>query len=193
MPLSKILSDSLASGVGQGVYETALLHVVNQQATATGGGGSTSGSFIKLPYNTVKTNEITGASLSSNQVTLPSGTYYLQANCRLYRANEFKMVLRNTTDSNQYITLNDVLNTCGTRDIKVNMNSISELQEKCCGENCVVELNRTQYSTLYNYDTRLYHENCQYWCKDEIPDEEIRCNHDSCSGCPECIDNELSD
>lgn len=82
-----------------GAYETALLHVVNQQATATDGGGTTSGSFVKVPYNTVKTNEITGSSLSSNQVTLPSGTYYLQANCRLYRANEFKMVLRNTTDS----------------------------------------------------------------------------------------------
>ena len=82
-----------------GVYESALLHVVNQQATATGGGGSTSGSFVKLPYNTVKTNEITGASLSSNQITLPSGTYYLSANTVLYRTNESKIVLRNTTDS----------------------------------------------------------------------------------------------
>ncbi len=91
-------SGNLSFGSG-GVYESALLHIVNQQATATDGGGTTALSFVKVPYNTVKTNEITGASLSSNQVTLPSGTYYLQANCRLYRANEFKMVLRNTTDS----------------------------------------------------------------------------------------------
>jgi len=99
MPLSKILADSLASGVGQGAYETALFHIVNQQATATGAGGTTSGSFVKIPYNTVKTNEITGASLSSSQITLPSGTYYLSANTVLYRTNESKIVLRNTTDS----------------------------------------------------------------------------------------------
>ena len=82
-----------------GVYESALLHVVNQQATNTNGGGTTASSFVKIPFNTVKTNEITGASLSSSQITLPSGTYYLSAQTPLYRTNEFKMILRNTTDS----------------------------------------------------------------------------------------------
>jgi hypothetical protein len=82
-----------------GAYETALLHVVNQQATNTNGGGTTASSFVKIPFNTVKTNEITGASLSSSQITLPSGTYYLSAQTPLYRTNEFKMILRNTTDS----------------------------------------------------------------------------------------------
>jgi len=82
-----------------GVYESALFHIVNEQATATGGGGSTTLNFIKIPYNTVKTNEITGASLSSNQITLPSGSYYVSANTVLYRTNESKIFLRNVTDS----------------------------------------------------------------------------------------------
>ena len=94
--LKKVQKSNLAS---QGVYESALLHVVNQQPTNTNGGGTTASSFVKIPFNTVKTNEITGASLSSSQITLPSGTYYLSAQTPLYRTNEFKMILRNTTDS----------------------------------------------------------------------------------------------
>ena len=99
MPLSKILSDSLASGVGQGAYETALLEVTHELANNNNGGTATSGSFQTRTLNTVKTNEITGASLSSNQITLPSGTYFCDAVAPCYSVSYHKSILYNTTDS----------------------------------------------------------------------------------------------
>ena len=70
MPLSKILADSLASGVGQGKFESALLHVQDKKAQNSNGGQYATGSFQKHDVNTVVTNEITGASLASSQITL---------------------------------------------------------------------------------------------------------------------------
>ena len=98
MPLSKILSDSLASGVGQGAYETALLHVVDEKANNTSPQTFSTGQNTR-ELTTVKTNEITGSSLSSNQITLPSGTYFAQAEANGYVNARHKISLYNTTDA----------------------------------------------------------------------------------------------
>jgi hypothetical protein len=98
MPLSKILSDSLASGVGQGAYETALLHVREEQASGTAAGTKSTGTETRT-VNTVVTNEITNASLSSNQITLPSGTYYLESSVPSTLSGYNQSYLYNTTDS----------------------------------------------------------------------------------------------
>ena len=66
------------SGV-QGKFESALLHVRDEKSNGTAGGGFTSGSFQTRTLNTVMTNEISGASLASNQITLPSGTLALSS------------------------------------------------------------------------------------------------------------------
>ncbi len=55
------------------------LHVQDQKTNATNGGSSTGGARDTRVLNTVVTNEISGASLGSNQVTLPSGTYEVKA------------------------------------------------------------------------------------------------------------------
>ena len=109
MPLTKIkslgitdgtiTSADLAAGVGAGKFETALLHVRDEKAAAAHGGASTSGSFLTRTLNTSVTNEITGASLASNQITLPSGTYYIFATVPIYAGDDSKFKLRNTTDS----------------------------------------------------------------------------------------------
>ena len=112
------------------------------------------------------------------------------SNCKISLSQTFKN--GEEALSNQYITLNDVLTTCGTRDIKVNMNSISESQEKCCGENCVVELDSSHYSVIYKSNIQKYYENCLYWCRSEILDQNKRCKDTSCNGCPECHGIELS-
>lgn len=52
-----------------------LLHVREEQASGTSAGTATGPTTITRVLNTVKTNGIAGASLSSNQVTLPAGTY----------------------------------------------------------------------------------------------------------------------
>jgi hypothetical protein len=80
-------------------FGTALLHVRDEKASGTGGGTYTSGSFLTRTLNTVMTNEISGASLSSNQIILPAGTYYINARVPAYQVDRHKTKLRNVTDS----------------------------------------------------------------------------------------------
>ena len=84
---------------GGGKFESALLHVRDEKASGTGGGAFTSGAFRTRTLNTVVTNEISGASLSSNQIILPSGTYFIQALCPAEYVDAHKAKLRNITDS----------------------------------------------------------------------------------------------
>ena len=81
-----------------GAYESALLHVVDEKAASTAPQTFSTGQNTR-ELTTVKTNEITGASLSSNQITLPSGTYYAQAEAFGYLNNRHKISLYNTTDA----------------------------------------------------------------------------------------------
>jgi hypothetical protein len=53
-------------------YETQSSGVASTTSGATG-------SFLTTTLNTTATNEITGASLASNTITLPAGTYYIEA------------------------------------------------------------------------------------------------------------------
>jgi hypothetical protein len=80
-------------------FGTALLHVRDEKAAGTDGGTFTSGSFQTRTLNTVLTNEISGASLSSNQIILPAGTYYINAQAPACKVNIHKLKLRNITDS----------------------------------------------------------------------------------------------
>jgi len=84
---------------GDGAYESALLHV-NQEVSA-GTDSQTldnSGANTRV-LNTVKTNEISGASLSSNEITLPAGTYFCLASAPAYLTSNHQAILFNTTDS----------------------------------------------------------------------------------------------
>ena len=63
----------------------------------------TGGSVQTRDLNTIVTNEITGASLGSNQITLPSGTYYIEAYTHGYACNKHRLFLYNTTDSSYTI------------------------------------------------------------------------------------------
>ena len=86
-----------------GKFESALLHVRDEKASGTQGGSSTSGSFQTRTLNTVVTNEISGASLSSNQIVLPSGTYFIYGTTPVYAGDQIKTKLRNITDSTDAI------------------------------------------------------------------------------------------
>ena len=83
-----------------GKFESALLHVRDEKSSGTHGGSvSTINTFNTRTLNTVMTNEISGASLSSNQITLPSGTYFINAYCGGQEVDTHKAKLRNITDS----------------------------------------------------------------------------------------------
>ena len=95
---SAAIASTKLSGV-QGKFESQLLHVRDEKAANTASGTFTSGAFQTRTLNTSVTNEISGASLSSNQITLPTGTYYIHATAPAYAVNLHKAILRNITDS----------------------------------------------------------------------------------------------
>jgi len=92
---------NFVAGIG-GIFESQLLHVRDEKTSGTNG-GTPSTSFTKRDLNTVVTNEISGASVSSSVITLPTGTYYIHASSPARSVNEFKTKLRNTTDSTDTI------------------------------------------------------------------------------------------
>ena len=78
---------------------TGILHVQDQKTAGTNGGTFTSGAWQTRDLNTVLTNTITGASLATNQVTLPSGTYKITASSPAYSIAGHMIRLYNITDS----------------------------------------------------------------------------------------------
>ena len=74
-----------------------VLHVQDQKASSTAGGTSSAGMNIRV-LNTIRTNTITGASLASNQITLPAGSYKITASAPAFKSAGHRIYLYNTTD-----------------------------------------------------------------------------------------------
>lgn len=70
---------------------------VRDEKSAGSYGGATTGSTTIRTLNTVKTNTITGASLSSNVLTLPAGTYRVFARAPAMMVNGHRLQLFNVT------------------------------------------------------------------------------------------------
>jgi hypothetical protein len=72
----------------------------DQKAANTAGGTFTSGAWRTRDINTtVGTNGISGASIASNQITLPAGTYLIQGSAPAYDVNQHMTRFYNITDS----------------------------------------------------------------------------------------------
>ena len=80
-------------------FESQLLHARDERPNNTSGGSSVGGTWHTRILNTIKTNEITGASVVSNQITLPAGTYYADCDAPTKSGTQFKLVIYNVTDS----------------------------------------------------------------------------------------------
>ena len=78
---------------------TYTLHVQDQKASGAQGGASAAATQNVRTLNTVVTNTITGASLATNQITLPAGTYRIWARAPAFRTNVHKIRLYNVTDA----------------------------------------------------------------------------------------------
>lgn len=85
------------------VFESQLLHVRDEKSAGTHGGDFTTGAWRTRTLNTEKTNEISGASLSSNQITLPAGTYYIEGHAPAAYCNGHQAKLRNVSDNSDTI------------------------------------------------------------------------------------------
>ena len=88
-----------------GVFEAQLLHVRDEKASGVHGGTFPIGTWEKRDLNTVLTNEIAGASLASSVITLPAGTYWIEASAPHYDTNGFvhKATLYNTADNGEEV------------------------------------------------------------------------------------------
>ena len=136
-----------------GSFEGKLLHIQDQKTSGTGAGTSTSGSFQTRTLNTVATNEITGASLSSNRITLPAGTYYIQAHAPAFHIKRHKIKLRNITDSSDTLIgtsgfADDF--TGGGSDIEIQTRSFIEGRFTLSGTKSVEIQHRTEISQSNN-------------------------------------------
>lgn len=99
------VSDGAASGTWQQITKDQLTgsgnpfggQLMHVQEVGTAGVASFPGGVMIRNLNTTVTNEIAGASLSSQQVTLPAGTYHIKASAVSY-----------FTDSHVYLRLRNV-------------------------------------------------------------------------------------
>jgi len=82
-----------------GSFGSQLLHVREEQTSGTSGGTFTSGAWQTRTLNTVITNEITGASVAANQITLPAGTYAISSSAPAHKVNDHQAKLYNITDA----------------------------------------------------------------------------------------------
>jgi hypothetical protein len=69
------------------------------QKTSTAGGTFTSGAWRTRDINTSQFNNITGASISSNQITLPAGTFMVVATAPFQRVDQNVLRFQNITDT----------------------------------------------------------------------------------------------
>lgn len=74
------------------------VHVADVKASGTNGGTFTAAAWQTRTLNTVYANDVTGASLSSNEVTLPAGTYDVEASCPAFRVNYHQARLWDVTN-----------------------------------------------------------------------------------------------
>lgn len=81
----------------------------NTQSSGTGGGTATSGSWGTVPLNTEDFDTSSIGSISSNQITLPAGTYYTRAVSPFFNTNRAQTRLYNITDSAVILTGSGVI------------------------------------------------------------------------------------
>jgi hypothetical protein len=84
-------------------FSARLLHVRDEKASGTAGGSSAATTWNVRALNTVMVNEIPGASLASDQITLPAGTYFIDAQAPAGGVAAHQLRLRNVTDSSNIL------------------------------------------------------------------------------------------
>lgn len=128
------------SGAGGDAFSTALLHVRDEKPSGTTGGSFTAGAWQTRTLNTIPTNEITGASLTTNQVTLPAGTYFAMFSAQGALIDRHQARLRDVTSGTTLIlgestnassSSNGVSPSGGFGRFTLGVDSLVELQHRC--------------------------------------------------------------
>jgi hypothetical protein len=81
-----------AAGVSNAIFR-------DEKTSGTNGGTFTSGAWRTRDINATQVNTITGASIASNQITLPAGTFYVEVSAPAFAVDQNQARLQNITDS----------------------------------------------------------------------------------------------
>jgi hypothetical protein len=81
-PFAKLTHTSLQTTGNP--FGAQLVHVREEQSSGVNSTTSTAAGWVASALNTVKTNEVSGASLGSNIVVLPAGTYHFDGRVTSY-------------------------------------------------------------------------------------------------------------
>lgn len=95
MPFNTRISPAGGAGGGGGDE----IHVDEQQAAGVTSGQFASGAWQTRALNTVVQNDISGASLAANQITLPAGTYVAEWDAQAFGVDRNQSRLQNVTDA----------------------------------------------------------------------------------------------
>jgi hypothetical protein len=76
-----------------------ILHVQDQKSSGTDSGTFSPNTWMTRDLNTVVNNDITGASLAANQITLPAGKYEVSTACNASDVQIHKSRLRDVTNN----------------------------------------------------------------------------------------------
>jgi hypothetical protein len=90
-----------AGGGGGGLYD-GLMIVQDQRSSGTGGGRADP-RYAKRTLQTIVENSITGASLASDLITLPAGSYQVSGWGAFYRVSEATIHLKDSSDTTRYV------------------------------------------------------------------------------------------
>ena len=135
----------------------------DQKAQNTNAGAFTSGAWRTRDLNTSVANTITSASLSSNQITLPAGTYAITAYAQAEQCNLHQLRFYNITDSSQAIAgLPQMTETAGygantailVGNVVITASKVFELQHQCqTTQSATIGLGRAGNFTGERYGT----------------------------------------
>lgn len=80
-------------------FPGGILIIADQKAQNTDGGTFTLGAWRTRTLNTVIVNTITGASLASNQITLPAGIYRVTGEAPGYSIGSHQAIIKDVTNT----------------------------------------------------------------------------------------------
>lgn len=130
--LKKLTLANLKSVIPNGLSN--FLHIQDQKPSGTGGGSYPASQFSTRVLNTILTNNIIGASLASNIITLPAGKYYIEAYGSAVGDNghvqNSKVKIRNVTDNTDLlIGSSESINVIGTGSLLSSSSRVSGIIE----------------------------------------------------------------
>ena len=96
---SEAYTDNAVAGLTGLLSIDNFLHIQDQKPSGTAGGATPVSNNVVRDLNTVIVNNILGASLSNNQVTLPIGKYYIEAVTEIVAGVNCIIKINNVTDT----------------------------------------------------------------------------------------------